>query len=215
MRAEHACLLLIACLAGCRQDMHDQPRFEPLEENPSFSDNRSARPQVPGTVARGQLQTDRHFHTGQSEAEAPEPVLFPVTEEELERALAGMSGERLASTFPFPITRAVMERGRDRFEIFCTPCHGRLGDGGGMVVQRGFRPPTSYHIDRLHEAPVGHFFDVITTGLGAMADFSDRVPPRDRWAIASYIRALQLSQQAHLAELPGDVQEEFRGAVQP
>lgn len=206
-------LALLVSLVACRQDMHDQPRLEPLEANPLFADGRSARPQVPGTIARGQLQTDKHLFAGKSEKKMSEPALFPVTQEELERTLDRLAGEKLAETFPFPVTRDMIDRGRSRFEVFCSPCHGRLGDGGGIVVERGFRRPPSYHIDRLRQAPVGHFFDVITTGLGAMTDFSDRVPPADRWAIVAYIRALQLSQQARLPELPAPVREEFQRSV--
>lgn len=203
-------LALLVLLVACRQDMHDQPRLEPLEANPFFADGRSARPQVPGTIARGQLQTDKHFFAGRSQEKTPEPVLFPVTEAELERTLARLAGGKLADTFPFPVPREMIDRGRTRFEVFCSPCHGRVGDGGGIVVARGFRRPPSYHIDRLRQAPVGHFFDVITRGLGAMSDFSDRVPPSDRWAIAAYIRALQLSQHARLPDLLASVREEFQ-----
>ena len=179
---------MLLALGGCRQDMHDQPRYEPLEPNPFFADQRSARPQVPGTVARGQLQQDEHFYRG---------VLH---------------GEPVES-FPFPVTRQVIERGRQRFEIFCSPCHGRLGNGEGMVTQRGFRNPPTYHSEQLREAPVGHFFDVITNGFGAMYSFNDRIPPRDRWAIVAYIRTLQFSQAAKLSELPAAVRQEFEQAV--
>jgi len=203
-------LALLASLCACRQDMHDQPRLEPLEGNPFFADGRSARPRVPGTVARGQLQTDQHFFTGRSQEKTAEPALFPVTEEELERTLVRLAGGKPADTFPFPVNREMIDRGRGRFEVFCSPCHSRLGDGGGIVVARGFRRPPAYHIDRLRQAPVGHFFDVITRGLGAMTDFSDRVPPADRWAIVAHIRALQLSQHALLPELPARVREEFQ-----
>ena len=180
--------LAVLGLMGCRQDMHDQPRFEPLEANPFFADGRASRPQVAGTVARGQLREDEHFYTGTVNGE-------PVT------------------TFPSPVTREMIERGRQRFEIFCTPCHGRLGDGQGMVTQRGFRHPPSYHSEQLREAPVGHFFDVMTNGFGAMYSFNDRIPPADRWAIVAYIRTLQLSQAAPLNELPGAVRREFEQAV--
>ncbi len=157
--------------------MHDQPRYEALEANNFFGDARASRPQIPGTIARGQLQTDRHFYTGRI-------------------------GADLAPTFPFPITQEVLERGRERFDIHCSPCHDRAGTGAGVVVQRGFRAPPSFHIDRLREAPPGHFFDVMTNGFGAMADYSSRVSPRDRWAIAGYIHALQYSQRASLADVP-------------
>ena len=201
-RAHHArlgvqgrfCAVTVALLfssllsLGCRQDMHDQPRFEPFEKNTFFADGRSVRPHVPGTVARGQLNEDRHLHTG-------------------------WTGDELAETFPFPMTRREIERGRERFDIMCSPCHGRVGNGNGIVVERGFRRPPSYHIDRLREAPVGHFFDVMTQGFGAMGDFTDRMSPRDRWCVVAYIRALQLSQETKLDELPARVREEFRGIV--
>ena len=164
-------------LAACQQDMANQPRHEPLEASPFFKDGRSARPPVPGTVARGQLREDDHLYTGK------------------------VNGQ-LVTTFPFPINRAVMARGQERFGIFCTPCHGSLGDGRGMIVSRGLKPPPSFHIDRLRESPPGHYFDVITNGLGAMQDYSAQIPVEDRWAIVAYIRALQLSQNATVNDLP-------------
>ncbi len=157
--------------------MADQPRYKPLARSTFFGDERSARPLVPGTVARGQLRADGEYFTGKS-------------------------GGKPVDTFPFPITRESLERGQERFDIFCAPCHDRVGTGQGMVVRRGFRAPPSYHTDRLRQAPVGHFFDVITNGFGAMPDYAAEVPPRDRWAIAAYIRALQLSQDATLADVP-------------
>lgn len=164
-------------LASCRSDMHVQPRYNPLDPSAFFDDGRSARPEVPGTVARGQLRVDEHLYRGKV-------------------------GGKEAETFPFPVTRAVLERGRNRFNIFCTPCHGYAGDGRGMIVQRGFPPPPSYHIDRLRQAPPGHFYSVITNGFGAMYSHAARIAPEDRWAIAAYIRALQLSQHATLADVP-------------
>jgi len=163
--------------AGCQQEMADQARYDPLEASDFFNDGRSARPLVAGTVARGQLKTDEHFYTGK------------------------VNGE-LATTFPFPITAAVLDRGQERFNIFCAPCHDRAGTGLGIVVRRGYRQPSSYHIDRLRSIAVGHFFDVMTNGLGAMPDYAAQIPPRDRWAIAAYVRALQLSQNATLDEVP-------------
>jgi len=176
--------LLSMLSTGCRQDMHDQPRFEPLERNAFFADGRSARPAVAGTVARGQLNIDDHFYKGK------------------------VNGE-LVATFPFPITKEILERGRERYNIYCTPCHGVLGYGNGMIVQRGFRPPPSFHIQRLQEVPVGHFFDVMTNGLGAMYDYSDKVSPHDRWAIAAYIRALQLSQNTTVEDVPEDMKQKL------
>ncbi len=170
-------MLAALSLAACRTDMHVQPRYSPLDSSDFFEDGRSARPAVPGTVARGHLRIDQHFYTGKVNGNA-------------------------VDTFPFPVTRQVLERGRERFNIFCTPCHGYTGEGRGMIVQRGFPPPPSYHIERLREAPVGHFYDVMTNGYGAMYSQASRVAPEDRWAIAAYIRALQMSQHATLEEVP-------------
>jgi len=179
-------LMLIASVGvtNCRQDMHDQPRFEPLEANAFFSDGRASRPLIKGTVARGRLRLDKHFYTGKIDGE-------------------------LVATFPFPITKDVLKRGRERYDIFCAPCHDKTGSGNGMIVQRGFRPPPSYHIARLRGVPIGHFFDVMTNGLGAMYDVSDRVQPRDRWAIAAYIRVLQRSQNVAIEDVPEEIQKEL------
>ena len=178
--------LSLMLAASCRQDMHDQPRFEPMEVNDFFSDGRASRPEVSGAVARGELRADAHFYEGK------------------------LNGE-LAEALPFPMTREVVERGRERYDIYCSPCHGRVGDGRGAVAQRGFEdpPPTSYHIERLRSAPLGHFYDVITNGSGRMLSFNDRVKPRDRWAIASYIRALQVSQAVSMEQLPQAVVAEL------
>lgn len=157
--------------------MHDQPRYEPLEGSSFFADQRSARPLVEGTVPRGFLRTDEQLYTGKS-------------------------GGQPVDTFPFPITKQVLERGRERYNIYCSVCHGRDGTGNGMIVQRGFTHPPSFHIDRLRQAPVGHFFNVMTNGIGAMYSYASRVRPEDRWAIAAYIRALQLSQNATLDDVP-------------
>ncbi len=163
--------------ASCRQDMHDQPKYIPLREATFFGDERSARPLVPGTVARGQLRNDTLLYTGKAN---------------------GVD----ATVFPFPVTEQVMARGQERFNIYCSPCHGRTGLGDGMVVRRGYRHPPSLHDDRLRNAPVGHFFDVMTNGFGAMPDYAAQVQVTDRWAIAAYIRALQLSGHATLADVP-------------
>ena len=182
-------LLLLILMSGltlsCRQDMHDQPRFEPLEKNSFFADGRASRPLVAGTVARGQLRLDKHLYEGRVEGE-------------------------LAPTFPFPITADVLRRGRQRYDIFCSPCHDVMGTGQGMIVQRGFRAPTSFHIDRLRRAAPGHFFDVISNGLGAMYDYADRVPVHDRWAITAYIRALQLSQNTAIEDVSDAAREHLR-----
>ena len=179
-------LLLVS---GCRQDMHDQPRYEPLEASSFFADGRASRPLVPGTVARGQLRTDTHFYLGKVDG-------------------------HLVDTLPVPVTRPLLERGRERYDIYCAPCHDRLGGGQGMIVRRGFRRPPSLHIDRLREAPIGHFFDVISNGFGVMTDYAAQVTPRDRWAIAAYIRVLQLSQHAQLADVPAEIRQQLQSTQQ-
>lgn len=173
------CFLVSAfLLAGCRRDMFEQPSEKPLEKSDFFRDNQMAsRPLVPHTVARGHLDDDEAFYTGKV-------------------------GTNLVTDFPMPVTHQVLQRGRERFEIYCAPCHGRTGDGNGMVPQRGFPAPPSYHIDRLRQAPVGHFVDVITHGYGVMYPYAARVEPADRWAIAAYIRVLQLSHDARISDVP-------------
>ena len=169
--------LLWVLMVACRQDMHDQPRYKPLAATNYFGDGRSARPPVEGTVARSELRIDKARYTGKVDGKD-------------------------VDTFPFAITRADVLRGQQRFNIYCSPCHSRLGDGNGMVVRRGFRPAANYHSDKLRNAPVGHFFDVMTNGFGAMPSYASRVHPDDRWRIAAYIRVLQLSQNATLADAP-------------
>ena len=179
-RIRHSAIALVLLpLIGCRQDMHDQPRYKPLAASEFFSDHRASRPTVEGTVARGHLRIDEARYTGK------------------------IAGEDI-DQFPIPINRADIERGRTRFNIYCTPCHGRLGDGNGMVVLRGFRQATSYYTDKLMKAPVGHFFDVMTNGFGAMPSYASRIEPDDRWRIVAYIRALQLSESAKITDVPAD-----------
>src|SRR5580700_10311615 len=173
----YSILLATLILAGCRQDMQDQPRFKPLAESDFYADLRSARPPVEGTVARGQLAEDVYFYTGKL-------------------------GNNPGDYMPFPVTEDVLARGRERFNIYCALCHSRLGDGNGMIVQRGFRAPPSYHTERLRKAPLGYFFDVMTNGFGAMPEYASQIPPRDRWTIVAYIRALQLSQEAAMSDVP-------------
>jgi hypothetical protein len=177
---------LVAFLTpACRQDMHDQPKYQPLEASDFFADGRASRPLPPGTVARGHLNDDEHLYSGKS-------------------------GKSFAETLPFPVSPALLVRGQERFNIFCSPCHGRLGDGEGMVVRRGFRHPPSFHIERLRQAPVGYYFDVITNGFGSMQDYSAQVPVKDRWAIVAYVRALQLSQHATLGDVPEDARKQLK-----
>jgi len=166
----------VLVLAGCRQDMQDQPRFKPLAQSDFYADLRSARPPVDGTVARGQLHEDTYFYTGKIGADPGDYMPFAIAENDL-------------------------ARGRERFDIYCAPCHSRVGDGNGMIPQRGYRRPPTYHQGRLRKAPLGYFFDVMTNGFGAMPDYASQISPRDRWCIVAYIRALQLSQNASRADI--------------
>ena len=175
---------LLLAASGCRQDMHDQPKYQPFERNAFFADQRASRPLVPGVVARGHLDEDRPFFTGTS-------ATGPVT------------------TNPLPLSRDVLLRGQERFNIYCSPCHDRVGRGEGMIVQRGFKQPPSFHTDRLRSVPDGYLFQVMTNGFGTMATYAPQVSARDRWAIVAYIRALQFSQHATLADVP----ESERGAL--
>lgn len=176
--------------AGCRMDMHVQPKYKTYAATDFFGDGRSARPLVAGTVARGHLEIDDHLYKGK------------------------LNGAE-ATTFPFPITAADLERGRERHDIYCSPCHDYTGSGRGMIVQRGFPPPPSYHIDRLRQAPAGHFFDVITNGSGSMYSYAARISPEDRWRIIAYIRALQLSQHAALEDAPPAERRKLQEQPQP
>jgi mono/diheme cytochrome c family protein len=176
-----AALLLV--LAGCHSDMYDQPRYEPLEKSDFFDDGRASRPVVSGTIARGELREDEAFYTGKQNGQL---VV------ELPESLA--------------VDLALLRRGQERFNIFCTPCHGLLGEGDGMIVRRGFRQPPTYHSQRLRGVPIGHFFDVMTNGFATMPDYAEQVPVRDRWAIAAYVRALQWSRYAR----PDDLDEAAR-----
>jgi mono/diheme cytochrome c family protein len=182
-----ALLCALGILAGCHRDMYDQPRYDPLERSTFFSDGRSARPAIAGTVpfrappAIGSLQT-------------------------------GREDGQLVSEIPLEVTPELLNRGQERFNIYCSVCHGRTGVGDGMIVQRGYRRPPTYHSDRLRGAPVGHFFDVMTNGFGAMPSYASQVPAADRWAIAAYIRALQLSQYARLDDLPPEMRRQLNGA---
>jgi hypothetical protein len=159
--------------------MYDQPRYKPLGESNFYSDRRASRPLPEGTVARGWLREDRKLYEGKE-------------------------GHELVAVLPIPLTRELLARGRERFNIYCTPCHDRTGNGQGMVVRRGYQPPPSLHIERLRDAPVGHFFDVVTNGLGAMPDYASQIPVSDRWAISAYVKALQLSRNAPISDVPPD-----------
>ena len=187
--------VLIATLAlgsalgvGCRQDMHDQPKIEPLEASAFFPDGRGSRPLVEGTVARS------------------EPLGEPPY-------LTGKQGGQLVQQAPVAVSGAVLARGRERYNVFCSPCHDRVGTGNGMIVQRGYRQPPSFHDSRLRVEPDGYFFDIMTNGFGVMPNYAQQIPVADRWAITLYVRALQLSQGATLADVPADRRAELEGAA--
>jgi mono/diheme cytochrome c family protein len=175
---------ILLTFTACRQDMHDQPKYRGLRGSDFFADGQSARPLVANTVARGHLNDDTLLVTGKD-------------------------GATDSAVFPFPVTDQVMARGQERFNVYCSPCHGRTGTGDGMVVRRGYKRPPAFGEDRLRAIPVGHLFDVITNGIGAMPDYQAQVPVNDRWAIAAYVRALQLAQHAS----PDDVPAADRGKL--
>lgn len=161
----------VALVSGCRQDMHNQPKFYPQRGSDFYTDGRSVRPQVENTVARNQQRENAYFYTG---------------------FVNGKEGDGL----PFPVSMTVLERGQQSYNVYCTPCHSRVGNGAGMIVQRGYAAAGNFHTARLEAAPLGHFFNVISNGYGAMPDYSAQLTPQDRWAVVAYIRALQLSQKA-------------------
>jgi mono/diheme cytochrome c family protein len=176
-------------LAGCRQDMQDEPKFFPQRGTSFYADGRSVRPQMEGTVARNQMHGDTYFYTG---------------------LVDGKEGDGL----PIDLNADTMARGQERFNIYCSACHSRVGNGAGMIVQRGYRPAGDFHTDRLRNAPLGHFFAVMTNGYGAMPDYSAQLTPADRWAVVAYIRALQLSQDAKAEDVPaGTKVEDLHGVA--
>lgn len=177
MKTKLLLLFAAALLTGCRQDMHDQPKYRAYSYSSFWNDSRSMRPRVDHTIARGQLKVDSVVHRGRA-------------------------GGQFVSEIPFKLTRDFLAHGQQRYDIYCTPCHGATGDGEGMVVQRGFKHPPTYHQDRLRSQPVGYIYDVITNGYGSMISYSSRIPVQDRWAIVAYVRALQLSQNANVSEVP-------------
>lgn len=170
---------VLLLVSGCRQDMHNQPKYVPYRSSEFFQDGLSERQQVVNTVARGELHEDGYLYTGKV-------------------------GTKEGDRFPFPITQAVMERGRERYDIYCSPCHSRVGDGNGMIVKRGYRQAANFHDQKYASQTVGHYYDVISHGSGAMPDYAAQIEPPDRWAIAAYIRALQYAQNGTMADVPGD-----------
>jgi len=179
-------LTAILLISGCRQDMHNQPKMIPQRGSDFFADHRGARPQIVNTVARGQLQSDSYFYTGVVEG------------------VNGYSEEK--DQLPFPATMEVLERGQERFNVYCTPCHSRVGNGLGEIVQRGYKPAANLNDSVRRSQPISHYFYVMTHGYGAMPDYAEQLAPEDRWAVAAYIRALQLSQAATAADVPSGAQ---------
>lgn len=186
-RKSSACVLALASaatllfIAGCRQDMQNEPKMIPQRGTTFFADGRSARPQVVNTVARGQLYEDQYFYTG-------------------------LINGKEQDAMPYPVTLEVLARGQERFNLYCTPCHSRVGNGDGMIVQRGYKPAANFHDPKHIDQPLSHYFYVITNGYGAMPDYSSEIRPVDRWAISAYIRALQLSQNATMSDVPPGMQ---------
>jgi mono/diheme cytochrome c family protein len=183
--------------------MYDQPRYKPLARSDFFVDGLSARPRVEGTIARGELHDDEALYTGKVAGilvrQIPQSV-YGALHDDVPRQFI----QPLEQSEPAELRRALLVRGRQRFDIHCSVCHGRTGDGDGMIVRRGFRKPPSLHIERLRNALAGHFFDVVTNGLGAMPSYANRIDVADRWAIVAYVRALQLSQNARIGDVPYD-----------
>lgn len=171
----------LVLIAGCRQDMQNEPKMIPQRGSTMFADGRSVRPQVEHTVARGQLDEDQYFYTG-------------------------LVNGKEQDAMPFPVTLTVLQRGQERFNVYCTPCHSRVGNGDGMIVERGYKPAGNYHDAKRLAEPLSHYFFVMTNGYGAMPDYSSQLTPVDRWAVAAYIRALQLSQKATMADVPAGTQ---------
>jgi len=186
--AAASAVALVLCCAGCHRDMRDQPRYEALEASSFFSNGMASRPLVEGTIARGHLNEDEVFYTGKE-------------------------GDQLVLEVPLEINRELLERGEQRFNIYCSVCHDRTGTGDGMIVQRGFRRPPSLHEPRLRSVADGYIFDVIGRGFGVMPSYGSQIPTRDRWAIVGYIRALQLSQDAPESALTPEERAKLGGAT--
>lgn len=186
------CLCTFAFGAACRYDMQDQPRYKYYKKSEFFADNRASRDLPDGTVARGLLKENKGLYTGKIDNPNANAQVQTATDASGNTVVASFPND--IDEFPLPVTKELIDRGQDRFNIYCIVCHGPLGNGDGMVVRRGFSKPPTYHDDRLRNAPVGHFFDVMTNGWGKMNSYADKLTVADRWAVASYIRTLQASQ---------------------
>jgi mono/diheme cytochrome c family protein len=212
-------LPLLLALPACQQKMAVQPSYRPDQPSDFFRDGRADRPLPEGTVARGRLRADAHEFSGRREPHqrdwAADAAVIGIAARQPLTALALADAARYAGNvteFPFPVTREVLEHGRNRYSIYCAVCHDPLGTGKGKIVERGYTRPPSYHEPRLRAAPVGHFFEVITLGYGSMPSYREQIPPRDRWAIVAYVRALQLSQRFPERELSDEMRREWQEA---
>lgn len=225
-----ALLPLLLLSAACRQDMHDQPKYKLYRES-NFAgyqkDQAAARPIPENTVSRGHLNADKVFYTGKDESAPAVPAASPSTTTAATSSMAQGQGQNqtqgqtaptefrgYTNNFPMPVTKEVLDRGQDRFNIYCTPCHGKTGVGNGMVVQRGYKQPPSYFEDRLRNAPVGYFYSVISEGFGAMPDYSGQLKPEDRWAVVAYLRALQASRGMKVEELTPEQRKQLESSKQ-
>jgi hypothetical protein len=205
-------------VAGCQQQMAEQPSYKPLESSSFFANGQSSRHLVAGTVARGHLEIDAHFYTGRKPGANRQAEMarteFPLP---LGKSVGGKSPNldesQFVDTFPFPITLQVLAHGRDRYMIYCVVCHDPMGTGRGKIVERGYTPPPSYHIPRLRSVPVGHLFAVVSEGYGSMPSYSGQISPRDRWAIVAYVRALQRSQHFPADQLTPEMKKEMASAA--
>jgi mono/diheme cytochrome c family protein len=215
---QHWPALALILLPACQQQMASQPSYRPDQPSAFFADGRAARPLVPGTVARGHLRTDTHLFTGTQGDETrdlaaalavPGARNNPLAYASIVAAETMLEEKSESRVFPFPMTADVLRHGQNRYMIYCVVCHDPLGTGHGTIVERGYTPPPSYHIERLRKAPPGHFFRVITRGYGSMPSHAHQIPPRDRWAIAGYVRALQLSQHFPEKDLPDDMRRDW------
>ena len=196
-------VLLSVCLIGgaCRQDMQDQPKMKPYRSTSFFGDSLAMRQPIAGTIPRGYLRSDKALFTGKKDTNANTAAAGQPAAGSGANTNANAYADDI-DTFPFPVTEDTVARGRERFNIFCSACHGLSGHGDGMIVRRGYRKAASFHDDRLRQAPVGHFFDVITNGSGAMPSYAPQVPVQDRWAIIAYIRALQVAEPKETLNAP-------------
>lgn len=208
------CMLTFAFATACRYDMQDQPKYETYQRTDFFTDKQASRQPVDGTVARGQLHENKAFYTGKIDNPNPNVQVQTTTDASGNTLVTSFPND--IDEFPVPVTKELIDRGQDRFNIYCVVCHGPLGNGDGMVVRRGFPQPPTYHDDRLRNAPVGHFFDVITNGWGRMSSYGYQVQPADRWAIVAYIRALQVSQNPDMnLKMSGNAPKTGEPAARP